>query len=293
MNSGALNGSDPLARRLHALVEQSPDLQDAAHFYEIILPLVKDADLHAAPASIGPDEARVKLAAGLPLLQDVELEVDPAAVHGLILLLACALEKLGGSGRERYRRIREALEADRLETGTLLSSIAAGDQGPVAAAAHGLQLDADLIRTLVRNAVKPALHALRRQLSPLLSGIPWDRGNCPVCGAVAILGELQDNHLAKHLRCGQCGADWPFRRLRCMYCGNEDHHTLGHLYGEPRHAEMRLEVCDKCKGYLKVIVSFHPTPPDILPIEDLATLHLDYIALERGYARVAIEPALP
>jgi len=293
MNSGSLNGSDPLARRLHALVEQSPDLQDAAHFYEIILPLVKDADLHAAPVSIGPEEASVKLAAGLPLLQDVELEVDLAAVHGLILRLACALENLGGSDRERYRRIREALEADRLETGTLLSSIAAGDQGPVAAAAHRLQLDADLVRTLIQNAFKPALHAWRRQLSPLLNGIPWDRGNCPVCGAVAILGELQDNHLAKHLRCGQCGADWPFRRLQCMYCGNEDHQSLGYLYGEPRHAEMRLEVCDKCRGYLKVIVSFHPTPPDILPIEDLATLHLDYIALERGYARVAIEPASP
>jgi FdhE protein len=180
-----------------------------------------------------------------------------------------------------------------LETGTLLSSIAAGYQDPVASAAHRLQLDADLVRTLVRNAFRPALHAWRLQLSPLLNGIPWDRGTCPVCGATAILGEQRDNHLAKHLRCGQCGADWPFRRLQCMHRGNEDHHSLGYLYGEPRDAEMRVEVCDKCKGYLKVIVSFHPTSPDILPIEDLATLHLDYIALECGYTRVSIEPALP
>jgi formate dehydrogenase accessory protein FdhE len=293
MNPGSLNGSDPLARRLHELVERSPDLHDAAHFYEIILPLVRDANLNTTPVSLGPEEARAKLAAGLPLLQDVALEVDLAAFHGLLLRLVCALENPGGSGRDRYSRIREALEADRVETGTLLSSIAGGDQGPVAAAAHSLQLDADLVRTLVRNALKPALHAWRRQLSPLLSGIPWDRGTCPICGAVAILGELQDNHLAKHLRCGQCGADWPFRRLRCTYCGNEDHQSLGYLYGEQRHAERRVEVCDKCKGYLKVIVSFHPTPPDILPIEDLATLHLDYIALERGYDRVAIEPASP
>jgi formate dehydrogenase maturation protein FdhE len=76
-----------------------------------------------------------------------------------------------------------------------------------------------------------------------------------------------------------------------MYCGNENHRTLGYLYGVPRYADLRAEVCDKCRGYLKVIVSFHPTPADILPIEDLATLHLDYSALERGYARVAIEPA--
>jgi FdhE protein len=289
MKSGTLNGPDPLVQRLHELVEQSPDLQDAAHFYEIILPIVKDADLHAAPVSLGHKEARAKLAAGFPLLKDVDLEVDLDAVHELILRLACGLENLGGHSRGRYRRIREALEADQLEIEKLLSPIAAGDPDPVVSAAHSLQLDADLVRALVKNAFKPALHAWRRQLSPLLNGLPWSRGCCPVCGAVAILGELQDNHLAKHLRCGQCGADWPFRRLRCMYCGNEDHHTLGYLYGEPRRAEMRLEICGKCRGYLKVIVSFHPTPPDILPIEDLATLHLDYIALERGYARVAIE----
>ena len=39
---------------------------------------------------------------------------------------------------------------------------------------------------------------------------------------------------------------------------------------------MWVEVCDKCKGYLKVIVSFTPAPADRLPIEDLTTLHLDW-----------------
>jgi FdhE protein len=290
MKSGVLNGSDPLVRRLHELVEQSPDLKDAALFYEIILPLVKDADLHAAPLSLGPKEASATLAAGLPLLQNVELEVDLDAVHGLILRLACELENLGGNGRDRYRQIREALEADRLEVGTLLSSIVAGNQGPVAAAAYSLQLDAALVRTLVQNAFKPALHAWRRQLSPLLNRIPLDRGNCPVCGAVAILGELQDNHLAKHLRCGQCGADWTFPRLRCSYCGNDDHHTLSLLYPDPWDGKVWVEVCDKCKGYLKVIFSFTPTPADRLPIEDLATLHLDYIAQVHGYKRVPMGP---
>lgn len=48
---------------------------------------------------------------------------------------------------------------------------------------------------------------------------------------------------------------------------------------------MRVEVCDKCHDYLKVIAAFHPTPPEMLPVEDLATLHLDYIARERGYGR--------
>jgi formate dehydrogenase maturation protein FdhE len=51
---------------------------------------------------------------------------------------------------------------------------------------------------------------------------------------------------------------------------------------------MMVEVCNQCRGYLKVIVSFTPTPPQLLPVEDLATLHLDYIAEKHGYARVAV-----
>ena len=290
MNSGALNGSDPLVMRLHELVEQSPDLKDAALFYKIILPLLRDAEGYVAPVFIPIEQIRAKLGRGTPLLQGIELELDRDKMHELMLRLATALENNGGKNRRQYRRIREALEADRLEVGTLLSSIAAGDQSQVASAAHSLQLDADLVRTLVQNAFKQALHAWRRQLSPLLNGIPWGRGNCPVCGAVAIFGELQDNHLAKHLRCGQCGADWTFFRLRCSYCGNDDHHTLSLLYPDPWDGKVWVEVCDKCKGYLKVIVSFTPTPEDRLPVEDLSTLHLDYIAQAHGYKRVPVGP---
>ena len=54
---------------------------------------------------------------------------------------------------------------------------------------------------------------------------------------------------------------------------------------------MRVEVCDQCKGYLKVIVSFTPTPTNHLLIEDLATLHMDYIAQARGYKRAPVGPA--
>jgi len=288
MTPGTPNGSDFLVQRLHALVQQSPDLKDVARRYEIILPLLREADLRAATVTISPEQAYAKLAAGLPLLHDVELELDYAEVHGLMLRLAGALEKVSGNGRDTCRRIREALEEGRLKMDTLLPCIAAGDQGPVASAAQCLHLNAGFFWTLAQNALKPALHSWRRQLAPLLEGIPWNRGCCPVCGSGPILGELQGNHLGKHLRCGQCGADWPFPRLQCLYCGNEDHHTLGYLYEEPRREKMMVAVCNQCRGYLKVIVSFTPTPPQLLPVEDLATLHLDYIAEKHEYARVAV-----
>ncbi|HXX58395.1 MAG TPA: formate dehydrogenase accessory protein FdhE, partial [Thermodesulfovibrionales bacterium] len=92
-----------------------------------------------------------------------------------------------------------------------------------------------------------------------------------------------------HLRCGQCGADWPFRRLECARCGGGDRDALEYLYAEGERERMRVEVCGRCNGYLKVIASFTPTPPEMLAVEDLATLHLDYVAQGRGYAQSPIQ----
>jgi FdhE protein len=285
MMSVSVISSDSLLQRLQTVALQSPGLKDAVRLYEVILPLLESADLRAEPVSMNPDQAREKLAAGCPLLHDVELHLNYAEARTLMLKLASALEKVSESRRYACEKIRQALEEDKLEMSLLIAGIAAGDQEPDKALLLPLGLDAEFVWTLARYVFKPAMHAWRRQLSPLMEGTPWNRGNCPICGSIPILAELRDNHLSKHLRCGQCGADWPFRRLQCLYCGNEDHLTLGFLYEEPRRDTMRVEVCDRCRGYLKVIVSFAPTPPELLPIEDLATLHLDYIAEERGYRK--------
>ncbi len=314
---------DPIVQRLHVLVESSPDLAEVAHIYERILPLLRDADLHVTPLVLTPAQARAKMERGLPLLHELDLEIDDQAICQLMLQLAHALETTGEKSLPPKRRmpwerasrqldaaalyenahkgndgllraaatrqIRLALEGNQLNIGALLPHTATGDSGFVTAVAHSLQLDPGLLWTLVQNALKPTLRAWRQQLAPLAEGIAWHKGYCFVCGAGATLGELQGNDQVKHLRCGQCGADWLFRRLQCMYCGNQDHSTLDYLYVEGQPEKMRLEVCGQCHGYLKIIAAFAPTPADMLPVEDLATLHLDYIAQERGYSRVAVQ----
>jgi formate dehydrogenase maturation protein FdhE len=280
--------SDPLIRDLRAVVRRSPDLKEAAKLYEILLPLLRDAEGHVTPVSLSIEQVRAKLATGTPLLQGIALEFDPDKIHELMLRLAVALENSGGKRGGQYRRIRRTLEEGRVEADTLIASIAANTDATVTSTAQEFQVDPDLLRVLVHNSLKPAMRLLCGQLTPLVDGIPWDRGYCFICGSGAALGELRDHQLQKHLRCGQCGADWAFPRLRCNYCGNDDHHTLGLLYPDPWDGNTRVEICDKCKGYLKVIVSFTSTPADRLPIEDLATLHLDYIAQAQGYKRVPV-----
>jgi formate dehydrogenase formation protein len=295
--------ADPLITQLRALAQSSPDFKPAAQLYEIILPIISDVDLRAQPIALTAEQARAKLAHGEFLLRDEPLALDPSAFRDLLTRLARSLDKL----RKAARPIRTAIEKNKIEVDALLPVVFSDDRQYVDAKARELQLDSALLWTLAQNAIKPAFRAWAAQLSPLIKGGrgaspnvgeadyaspneatnrdrgDWERAACYICGAVATLGELQGNDQFRHLRCGRCGADWESRRLVCIYCSNENPKTLGKLYVDQRQP-MHAQVCDNCKGYLKVINAFSPNPPEMLTVQDLATVHLDFIAQKHGYA---------
>ena len=48
-----------------------------------------------------------------------------------------------------------------------------------------------------------------------------------------------------------------------------------------------IEVCDRCRGYVKTMTTHSAIRPEHVVLQDLATLVLDIAALERGYRRPA------
>jgi FdhE protein len=169
------------------------------------------------------------------------------------------------------------------------SALAAGDLRSVELAAHECQLEAELLRTLAQNSLKPAFRVWTRGFKSHVNLDDWRRGQCPLCGSPPIFAEIQGKEGARHLRCGMCGADWAYLRLKCAHCGNSDYKSLSYITVEGEEEKYSLQTCEVCHNYIKVIVTFEATPVDLLPVEDLVTLHLDLIAAERGYARVTIK----
>ncbi len=113
----------------------------------------------------------------------------------------------------------------------------------------------------------------------------WRRPSCPTCGALPVMAHLVDHEARRErqLVCGCCGDRWSWR-LGCPYCGNEAADRLGQqaLAGP---AGLRLDVCESCKGYLKVYTGRGEEP---LFLADWPTLVLDALAAERGYTRRGI-----
>ena len=141
----------------------------------------------------------------------------------------------------------------------------------------------DLIDLFVEESLRPELEYVADKYGEIVAKSRWTEGYCPICGKEPKIGEIRgDEEGQRYLFCHQCGYKWNFLRIKCPFCGNEEQHSLAYfaVEGEERH---RVDVCNKCRRYIK-IVELPKTAGEInLDVEDIATLHLDMLAYEEGY----------
>lgn len=217
---------------------------------------------------------------GTPLLAGVILRVDGARVSRLLHSLGrtAAGEKLAGAAAlaDFGPGADQAL--------SLLTAILRRDQVTLASVAAERGIPPGALTAMSELALLPILHAAERRLRGRIPG-PWSHGHCPVCGAWPILAERRGVDRSRALRCGRCGAGWPGTWLRCVFCGEQDHHRLGSLVVEEARDTRQAETCDRCGGYLKSIATLQAVSPFELLLRDLETLELDLTALARGFTR--------
>lgn len=146
---------------------------------------------------------------------------------------------------------------------------------------HDEQLD--LIDLFIEESLRPELEVIAEQYGAAVEKSEWMEGYCPICGKEPKIGEIRESEDGRrYLFCHQCGYKWHFRRIKCPFCGNEEQHSLAYfaVEGEERY---RVDVCNKCRRYIK-IVELPKSSEDVnLDVEDIATLHLDVLAYEEGY----------
>jgi len=198
------------------------------------------------------------------------------------------------------RDILEVATAAGTEVEPLATRISAGCLDPVllfeSALSQGVDrfhevalVDEDyhgLLRGLASLIAMPMLQSCRRAWAERVP-TDWAYGYCPICGTWPALAEMRGLDGARHLRCGCCGGDWRTEWLRCPFCGEGDHETLGSLVSPDKLERERIEVCDRCRGYVKTMTTLSAIRPEHVVLQDLATVVLDIAALERGYRRPA------
>ena len=187
-------------------------------------------------------------------------------------------------GRLRALLEELGLRLSRADSLALLSAAISGDTPVIQRFATQQEVDAAALESRAHLAALPLLQACRQQLQSLLPPL-WSESYCPICAAWPVLAERRGLDRSRRLRCGRCATDWEVEWLYCIYCGERDHRKLGSLSPEESGEMLKVETCDTCHGYLKSIASLQGFQPLELLLQDLETVELDLVALQRGYHR--------
>jgi len=215
---------------------------------------------------------------GKSFLNPEELPLDWEQTKDLYKQLVDQV-KTRDEGRKQAEGLLKALDEDLDGTPTLMKSVLASNFKTIETTAQEQKVDPAVLTLLLRLALRPALVAVAQAVVDHLELSRWDYGHCPVCGSAPKLADLSGEGGKRTLHCSLCETAWPYPRLRCPFCENDNREDLSYLKAESEEG-LRVDLCNRCGQYLKTIDLRELAGPVIVPLDDVATWHLDIIAQE-------------
>lgn len=191
--------------------------------------------------------------------------------------------------QHQLKVVRDLLEKDGRVKDDLFHLAAAGNYCRVEEIAFAAGSDAGLLGFVVRSALRTVLAPDLKRKARGCDFSSWRRGHCPACGSKPHLGYVRANEKNKTLCCSFCGQQWTVDISLCPFCGTDGAETekveakaLEHIWAE---------ACRKCGSYIKIMDARASLFSGRPSIDDLASMHLDYIAASEGYTRPVPSPA--
>ena len=229
-----------------------------------------------------------KLKEGFPLLIWNTVPVEESLHKELFAALCQATRKSNQKFEQEIPKIEKWLEDNGRAFSTWIKLFLQEEGKPFLQKATEQGLDADLMIFLFFTSWKPFLKARSEALAPQLiqNQEEWKRGYCPVCGSGPLLSFFNEDG-KRTAACSVCDTIWPIPRLFCPNCNNTDQKTLHYFFVEGDEGN-RIEVCDLCRHYIKIL-DLRKKGWDPIPVlEDLLTTHLDLWAQKKEYKKLPL-----
>jgi len=274
--------NEELLRHIDRLIAQRPASRSALIRYRILACLMQDIK----PKTISLSEQKIhrgmRNKEDFPLFagqQDLPLDYETAET-----LLKRFLETLRRTGRkdeDGIKKFAQKAGQDHCWVRELYGAVLGKDNTRLTTMAAEVDLDPSVLLFLTKVSLRPCFQALREAVKEILNKSAWGHGICPLCGSPPDMAFLAATGRG-FLHCSLCGEAWPYPRIKCPFCENEDRRNLGFL-GVEGEEGFGVYFCRKCLCYLKTLDmrAFEETAP--FDIEYLATLHLDILAPEKGF----------
>ncbi|OGP68279.1 MAG: hypothetical protein A2169_02445 [Deltaproteobacteria bacterium RBG_13_47_9] len=238
--------------------------------------------LNVDPIQIKKEWKELLTKEGFSLIQRQDFPINIESSVSLFMTLCRIAKNITPLMDEQVKKIEEGIENKGLDLENLLKE--GISEQKVEKTADELGLDKKVFSFLIHASIKPSIEAGVDQLRSEIDPETWLKSNCPVCGSFPFLSLLKEAVGKRYLLCSFCGYQWRFDRRLCPSCNNKEQETLHYFCGEGEET-CRIDLCDKCHQYIKTIDLRETEDADLL-LEDLATLHLDLIAIEKGYKKI-------
>ena len=266
------------------LKQARPSYEKIIDFYQdlFILQEKNKMDLNIMPVIIEDHMLTMKRENELPLIDTSEFKIDEnRALDLLIKLCEIAILKAPGLA-DTSKKILRAINLDDVKPDALFSAILKNKTHQLIDIAKKLDTPEKELVFFIFASIKPAIQICAEQLAHYLENEPArDNGYCPICGNLPNVAFFSSNG-EKYLICGFCFHKWKTLRMGCTYCGNKDQDKQHYFFNEGE-KEYRVDVCDQCGKYMKLIDLREVDREFYPPLEQITTLHLDMQAVEHGY----------
>lgn len=275
--------SDHIKKAVEAIKKLRSAYTDMLEFYQRIFIAQEDFEdkTQIDPMPIADEFLAVKAEKDLPLINISEFMIDVEASSVLLRKICRIAEWANREMAISAKAIINALETRDLDPKALFYSLLEEDDVFFEKAHRDLKIDKRLLASVAYSSIKPSLERCARQLSSYLDkDRPWGKGYCPICGSFPGLSMLESEG-ERFLICSFCWHKWPYLRMHCPFCENNDAKTIDYFYSEEER-EYRVDVCHKCKKYIKTVDTRKTERILYLPLEQVSTLHLDIKARELG-----------
>jgi len=172
--------------------------------------------------------------------------------------------------------LMRAMMAEDFDPGPLFLSVINDDEDFFDATALACHTSPQALMLLAYNSIKPSLESGASLLKNYLSeDMFWQKPGCPVCGSPPVLSVLDADGI-RSLICGFCWSEWRVPRIRCPFCLETDSRNL-HYKCCDQEKEYRIDVCDRCRSYLRTVDTRELDRPFYAPLESLVSSHLDLL----------------
>ncbi|MGC8604482.1 MAG: formate dehydrogenase accessory protein FdhE [Desulfomonilaceae bacterium] len=224
----------------------------------------------------------LRFSQGAPVLNDRRIEVEKESVQKVAMSLMPAIKRGFPKMASGVESLVASMNNDETVVDKLLLVLESGSSDSINDTALKLKISAEALKLVCSELAKPFAEKVAEIVGPMIQGLAWSKGYCPVCGSWPSVSVWKGDEGRRFLNCSVCGHEWNYIRSQCPFCENTDQNKMELIFSEDRKFE-HAELCHVCKKYIVGIDArnlINPPHPSTAPI---SLIYLDVLAQDRGF----------